>query len=293
MQEKFKGIFTELMTPFDENNKINENVLRALVKHNVAMGVDGFIVCGSAAEAALLTIDERKQVMGIVKSAAPEKTLIAQIGLNSEDEAQKLAAYANTLCYDAISSALPRNYRFNFNENKGYYLRLAENSSIPVFADYFPTFSSIDMDDPKVVKFLSDDRIVGLSFTGAECVFIGTTKLRYPKKIVYNGFEDFFLVGLLVGADGGIGSSYNFMADKFVKIRTLVAERRIDEAKALQNEVERIIRILREIGEERAKKEVLNQIGMNLGTRSKLSSPPTDEQKARIAKEIVPYIYKG
>ena len=53
MQEKFKGIFTALLTPFDENNKINEKALEALVKHNVAMGADGFYVCGSTAEAFL------------------------------------------------------------------------------------------------------------------------------------------------------------------------------------------------------------------------------------------------
>jgi hypothetical protein len=42
-----------------------------------------------------------------------------------------------------------------------------------------------------------------------------------------------------------------------------------------------------------AEKEVLNQIGMNFGNCRKPFSVPTDEEKAIIAKEIVPYIYKG
>ena len=73
---KFNGIFTALLTPFDKNNKINEKELAKLVEFNVKMGVQGFYVGGSTAEAFLLSTDERKQIMDVVKSVAPEKTLI-------------------------------------------------------------------------------------------------------------------------------------------------------------------------------------------------------------------------
>ena len=46
-----KGIFTALLTPFDSNNKINENALAELIRRNVDMGVQGFYVGGSTAEA--------------------------------------------------------------------------------------------------------------------------------------------------------------------------------------------------------------------------------------------------
>ena len=42
MQEKFKGIFTALLTPFDKNNKVNEKALEKLVRHNLKLGVKGF-----------------------------------------------------------------------------------------------------------------------------------------------------------------------------------------------------------------------------------------------------------
>ena len=56
---KFKGIFTALLTPFDGRDKINEKELAKLVEFNVKMGVAGFYVGGSTAEAFLLTTDER------------------------------------------------------------------------------------------------------------------------------------------------------------------------------------------------------------------------------------------
>ena len=293
MQEKFKGIFTALLTPFDENNKINEKALEALVKHNVNMGADGFYVCGSTAEAFLLTTEERRQVMEIVKATAPQKTLIAHIGSISEDEAHTLTDHANALGYDAISSVAPFYYKFSFSEIKDYYFRLAESSSIPMLVYHFPAFSGVNMGISEMAKFLSDEKFVGLKFTSNDFFMLEQCKAAFPDKIVYNGFDEMFLCGLSMGADGGVGSTYNFMADKFVKIRKLFAENKIAEAQELQKEVNRIIAILCKVGVMQAEKEVLNQIGMNFGNCRKPFSVPTDEEKAIIAKEIVPYIYKG
>ena len=53
MYQKFKGIFTALLTPFDENDNVNTDALKKLVEYNVKMGVQGFYVGGSTAEAFL------------------------------------------------------------------------------------------------------------------------------------------------------------------------------------------------------------------------------------------------
>ncbi len=292
MQERFKGIFTALLTPFDDNNKINEKALEALVKHNVNMGADGFYVCGSTAEAFLLTTEERKQVMEIVKATAPGKTLIAHIGSISEDEAHTLADFANSLGYDAISSVAPFYYKFGFNEIKDYYFRLAESSSIPMLVYHFPAFSGVNMGVPEIGKFLSDDKFIGMKFTSNDFFMLERCKAAYPDKVIYNGYDEMFLCGLSMGADGGVGSTYNFMADKFVKIRALFAENRISEAQAIQTEVNRIIAVLCKVGVMQAEKEVLNQIGMDFGNCRKPFSVPTEEDRELIAKEIVPYIVK-
>jgi N-acetylneuraminate lyase len=290
MQEKFKGIFTALLTPFDANNKINEKALEALVKHNVAMGADGFYVCGSTAEAFLLTTEERKQVMDIVKVTAPEKTLIAHIGSISEDEAHTLADHANALGYDAISSVAPFYYKFSFNEIKDYYFRLAQSSSIPMLVYHFPAFSGVNMGISEMAKFLSDDKFVGLKFTSNDFFMLEQCKSSFPDKIVYNGFDEMFLCGLSMGVDGAIGSTYNFMADKFVKIRELFMENKTDEAQRIQREANRIITLLCKFGVMQAEKEVLCQLGMDFGVCRRPFSQLNDEQKKIVATEIIPYI---
>ena len=284
------GIYTALLTPFDQNNKVNEKELERLVKHNVKMGVDGFYVGGSTAEAFLLTTEERKQIMDVVKAIAPDKTLIAHIGTVHEDEAHLLAKHAEKIGYDVISSVAPYYYKFSFNEIKDYYYRLAYATELSMLVYHFPAFSGVNMTVANMAEFLKDDKFVGIKFTSNDFFMLEQCKAAFPDKIVYNGFDEMFLAGLSMGADGGVGSTYNLMADKFVEIRRLFMNGEMAKAQALQKEVNRIIAVLCKIGVMASEKEVMNQLGMAFGAPRKPFAATTAEQNEMIAKEIMPFI---
>ena len=99
-----------------------------------------------------------------------------------------------------------------------------------------------------------------------------------------------FLAGISMGADGAIGSTYNFMADKFVEIHRLFMNHEIDKAQKLQKEANRYITLLCRMGVMQGEKEILNQIGFDFG----ICRPPfgelTAEDKKVIAEEIVPFV---
>ncbi len=292
MNTKFQGIFTALLTPFDKNDKINEKALEKLIKHNLDMGVRGFYVGGTTGEAFLLSKDERKQVLDIAKACAPDATLIAHIGSINEAEALELAAHAETLKYDAISSVSPFYYKFTFEEIKNYYYRIANSVSLPTLVYHFPSYSGVNMGIDEMAQFLENDRFMGMKFTSNDFFTLEQCKARFPDKIVYNGFDEMFLCGIAMGADGGVGSTYNFMADKFVKIQKLFAENNVLEAQKIQKEVNRIIAILCKIGVMPAEKEVLTQLGFDFGECRHPFGAPNAEQKELIAKEIIPFITK-
>ena len=214
---EFKGIFTALLTPFDKNNRVNEKELEKLVKFNIEKGVKGFYVGGSTAEAFLLSTDERKQIMDVVKSTAPNHTLIAHIGSLDETEAIELGRHANRLSYHLVSSVAPFYYKFSFDEIKNYYFRLADASGLPMLVYHFPAFSGVNMGVDEMSSFLSDDRFIGIKYTSNDFFTLEQCRANFPDRIIYNGYDEMFMAGLAMGADGGIGSTYNFMADKFVK----------------------------------------------------------------------------
>lgn len=288
--EKYQGIFTALLTPFDKENRVNEKELEKLVRFNLEKGVRGFYVGGSTAEAFLLSTDERKQIMDVVKRSAPDATLIAHIGSINEREATGLALHAKKTGYDVISSVAPFYYKFTFEEIKNYYFRLADTAELPMLVYHFPAFSGVNMGINEMGQFLSDDRFLGIKYTSNDFFTMEQCKTNFPEKIIYNGFDEMFLAGLSMGADGGIGSTYNFMADKFVKIQTLFAAGKVGEAQEIQKEANKIISVLCKIGVMQAEKEVLNQLGFDFGVCRHPFGEPTAEQKELIAKEIIPFV---
>mgnify|MGYP000093269141 CR=1 FL=1 len=55
----FKGAGVALITPFNEDNSVNYEMLRTLVKRQIDGGTDAIIVCGTTGEPATMT-EERK-----------------------------------------------------------------------------------------------------------------------------------------------------------------------------------------------------------------------------------------
>lgn len=288
--DNFSGIFTALLTPFDKENRVNEKELEKLVKFNIKMGVKGFYVCGSTGEAFMLSTDERKQVMEIVKDCAPHSTLIAHIGSINESEATELGKHAKKLSYDLVSSVAPFYYKFTFKEIKDYYTRLADASALPMLVYHFPAFSGVNMGVGEMSNFLSDDRFIGIKYTSNDFFTMEQCKSNFPDKIVYNGFDEMFMAGLSMGADGAIGSTYNFMADKFVKIHELFKNKQVEEAQQIQKEANRIITILCKVGVMQAEKEVLNQLGFDFGICRHPFGKPTAEERELIRRDIIPYL---
>ncbi len=284
--EKFKGVFPALLTPFDKNDRVNEKELEKLVKFCLSKGAKGFYVGGSTAEAFLLSTDERKQIMDVVSDTAPDATLLAHIGSINEKEACELAKHAEKRRFDAISSVTPFYYKFSFEEIKNYYFRLADAVSIPMLVYHIPVFSGVSMGASEISQFLESDKFLGVKYTSNDFFTMERIKTTFPEKIVYNGFDEMFLSGISMGADGGIGSTYNFMTDKFVEIKKLFEAGKTEETREVQKEANRIISVLIKVGVMQGEKEVLNQLGFDFGVCRHPFGELSAEQKELIKKEI-------
>ncbi len=287
--KEFKGIFTALLTPFDKNGAINENALAELIERNLKMGVTGFYVCGSTAEVFLLSSEERRELMRLCAEIVGERaTLIAQVGAIGTRESAKLAEYAEELGYDAISSVAPFYYKFTPDEIVGYYNDVASATKLGMLIYNIPALSGVSLGAASLSGMLADEKFIGVKHTSSDFFALEAVKSRFPEKLIYNGYDEMFLQGLTAGADGGIGSTYNFMADKFVKIRELFNEGRLDEARAIQHEANEIIRVLIKVGVNAGEKAVLNLLGLDFGGVRKPFKDCPKEDLILIEKEILP-----
>lgn len=63
---KFKGLFSALLTPFNADASFNPDAMKKLVEFNLENGIDGFYVGGSTGEGLLLTNEERKETLNVL-----------------------------------------------------------------------------------------------------------------------------------------------------------------------------------------------------------------------------------
>ena len=291
MNKEWGGIYPALLTPFDKDNKINVKALNDLIDLNLKKGVKGFYVTGSTGESFLLSTEERKQVMKIVKDRVGNKCkLIAQIGCIATHHAIELAKYAEEIGYDAISSVAPFYYKFSFKEIKKYYFDIVDSVNLPMIIYNIPAFSGVTLSVDNLKEFLDDDRFIGVKHTSNDFFALERFKNAYPNKVFFNGYDEMFLSGLAMGADGAIGSTFNFMAEKYIDIQKYFEQGDIASAQKIQKFVNKIIVDLIKVGVMAGEKEVLNQMGIDFGDCRSPFSSLTEEQRKFVKDEIVAFL---
>lgn len=263
---EMKGIFTALLTPFKEDYSINETSLKKLVEFNLEKGVNGFYVGGSTGESMVMTAQERKEVFRIVKQAAGDKVpMIAHCGAISTDAAVDMAKTAEELGYDAISAVAPFYYSFPAQAIKQYYTDIVSSVGIPMVVYNFPGGNGFTFTADYAAEMFEDKRFVGIKHTSTDLFALQQFKQKIENVTVFNGFDEMCLGGLSMGADGAIGSTYNFMADKFLKIYDEFHNGKIENAQKIQNEANEIIAEMIKYGVFQCEKAVLTHLGIDMG----------------------------
>ncbi len=288
MNKNFRGVFPALLTPFAKDGSINHDELRKLVRMNLKKGVAGFYVGGSTAECFLLSPEERKSILEtVVDEAAGKATIISHVGCISQDQAVDLAKHAKACGADAMSSIPPFYYNFSWEEIKSYYFGLVDQVDLPMFIYNFPGFSGVKLTVENVMTFLADNRFIGVKHTSSDYYMLERFKHARKDVIVYNGFDEMFLSGIAMGADGGVGSTYNFMAEKFIKIIALCERGDLAAAREEQFKANNILQLLMRVGIMPGEKAALKMMGIDLGECRKPFRSLTEEENAQMRQTLI------
>ena len=280
------GIFTALLTPFKDDYSINEASLKKLVEFNLEKGINGFYVGGSTGEGLIMTTEERKEVFRIVKEAAGDKVpLIAHCGSISTDEAISMAKTAEALGYDAVSAVAPLYYGFSFPAIRKYYDDIVSSVNIPMVVYNFPGGSGVTFTADYAAEMFKDERYMGIKHTSNDLYTLHQFKQKIDRPVtIFNGFDEMCLGGLAMGADGAIGSTYNFMGDKFIKIYNEFKAGNIEKAQEIQTEANEIIAEMIKYTVLPCEKAIMTHLGIDCGPCRRPFLPLTKEANEAMAR---------
>ncbi|MGH5434966.1 N-acetylneuraminate lyase, partial [Klebsiella pneumoniae] len=260
MAVNLRGVMAALLTPFDGQQKLDKESLRRLVRFNLRQGVDGLYVGGSTGEAFVQSGTERQEVLEIVAEEAKGKmTLIAHVGCVSTLESQQLARAAVGYGYDAVSAVTPFYYPFSFEEHCAHYQAIIESADgLPMVVYNIPALSGVKLTLDQINTLVTLPGVGALKQTSGDLFQMEQIRRAHPDLVLYNGYDEIFASGLLAGADGGIGSTYNIMGWRYQGMVAALKVGDVAKAQQLQCECNKVIDLLIKTGVFRGLKTVLH-----------------------------------
>ncbi len=281
-----KGISPAMVAPFDSKGEIDCQKGAELAKKLIETGVTGLYVGGSSAEMYLCSVDERKAMLEAVAAVKGDANIIAHIGAMNTKDSVKLAKHAALNKADAISSVTPVYFTYSFEEIKNYYKRLCEESGLPMIIYNIPARTGVTFSFEQLSELLSMDGVAGMKYTMYDGFLLNRLKTAFPEKIFYSGPDEALLSNLAAGADGGIGTTYNFMPELFLEIYRLFNENKLEEARRVQSAAADFIAKLIPYGVIAASKQMVTFSGIDCGSPREPMLPLSNELKDKLYKEV-------
>ena len=274
------GVVPASVTPLDATGRVDGEALLRLMRWNMGQGAESFFIGGSSAECFLLTFGERVAMFQAASELKDEVFLTAHVGAVGTAEAVEYARVAADLGFDAIAATPPFYYGFGSREVYGYYADIAQAAGMPVLIYNFPgnTNRPFDLEDETTRALFKSDFILGVKHTNQVVYQLERIRELNPKLVVMNGFDETMVAGLALGADGNIGSTFNFMFPHYNKIYSLFRAGDIEGARALQVRANNIMQALCRVGLIPAIKWVLNDMGVPVGDPRRPFMPITQGQ---------------
>lgn len=245
--EKYHGVIPAFYACYDKEGNISVEGVKALTRYFIEAGVQGVYVGGSSGECIYQGKEERKLVLEtIMKEAQGRLTVIAHVACNNTADSMELAAHAESLGVDAIAAIPPIYFRLPEHAIAKYWNDISSAAPNTDFVIYnIPQLAGVALTPSLYKEMLKNPRVIGVKNSSMPIQDIQTFKAIGGKDtIVFNGPDEQFIGGFMIGAEGGIGGTYGAMPKLFLKALECFKKGDYETARVIQYDVNDIITAL-------------------------------------------------
>ena len=242
--KKYEGVIPAFYACYDDQGEISPERVRALVEYFLKKGVQGLYVNGSSGECIYQNVADRKLILEEVMAVAKGKlTIIAHVACNNTKDTVELARHAESLGVDAIAAIPPIYFRLPEYSVAQYWNDISAAAPQIDFVIYnIPQLAGVALTPSLYTEMLKNERVIGVKNSSMPVQDIQTfAALGGEDHLVFNGPDEQFLGGRLMGARAGIGGTYGAMPELFLKLNQLIADKELERAKELQFTINTII----------------------------------------------------
>jgi 4-hydroxy-tetrahydrodipicolinate synthase len=273
----FGPMLTAIVTPFDDELRVNEDSFVALMRDLAENGSDGFVVAGTTGEASTMTDEEHLRLVELAIAERPAgKAILAGTGANDTRETVFLTERATELGVDGTLVVTPY---YNKPSRLGitrHYEAVAKATDKPILLYNIPGRTATNMPPDLLAELAQIEQIDGVKqANGEELQLIDGMDL-------YAGDDSLFARTLDLGGAGGILVASHIIGNE---MRRLVdePERRAE----LDAPLREIYKMLFMTASPTCTKAALNLLGHDAGGLRLPLVEATDEELAIVREMLV------
>ncbi|MBF0805259.1 MULTISPECIES: dihydrodipicolinate synthase family protein [unclassified Streptococcus] len=241
---KYEGVIPAFYACYDENGEVSPERVKELVRYYIDKGVRGIYVNGSSGECIYQSVDDRKQIIEAVMEVAKGKlTVINHVACNNTKDSIELAKHSEAVGVDAIAAIPPIYFKLPEYSIATYWNSMSKAAPNTDFIIYnIPQLAGVALTNNLYAEMRQNPRVIGVKNSSMPVqdiqMFVAAGGDDY---IVFNGPDEQFLAGRVMGAKAGIGGTYGVMPDLFLKLDQLIKDGDLNKAKQLQYSINEII----------------------------------------------------
>ena len=291
--DKYKGIIPAFYACYDDEGNISPERIQKLASHYLEKGVKGLYVGGSSGECIYQTVEERKLVLeNVMEAVGGKMTIIAHIAAPSTRDSVELAKHAESLGVDALAAIPPIYFVLPEASIEAYWTSMIEATSLDFIIYNIPQTTGYALSVDLFKKMMEKDQVIGVKNSSMPVMDINVFKLNSEKEsIIFNGPDEQFVGGRVMGADAGIGGTYGVMPELFLEADKCIKEKNMEKAFEIQTAINEIIFKMLSYGGNLydVMKLILGMNGVEVGRVRGPLSPVAKDREASVveAKEMI------
>lgn len=210
MSKEIIGVIPPIITPIDENEKVDEAGLRKLINHCIDHGIHGIFICGSNGECMSLTQAQRDRAIQIALDECSGRVPVIAGCMDSStqrviENVQRLEEMGGTT---AVVTPVFYARHATQGETVRHFEEISKNTNANLMIYNIPPFTGQNLTADTIIKISKIDKVIGVKDTSGN--FPNFIKLlNYFKSsdfLVHQGATNLAVPSMLMGADGYIPS---------------------------------------------------------------------------------------
>lgn len=231
-----KGSMVALVTPMDEENRINYPKVAELLEWHIENGTDGLVILGTTGEASTMTFEEEKEFVAFCNDKIAKRVpMIVGSGSNSTATAISNSQAFAELGADYLLVVTPYYNKTNKEGMIRHFESIADSVTVPIIMYNVPSRTGCNITPEVVGKLAKHPNIIGIKEASGDMSYVmNISKYINEAFALYSGNDDVIVPLLSVGGTGVVSVWANIMPKEVHDLVRLYLDGKTAESLAIQ-----------------------------------------------------------